>query len=70
MCFIICCNTNCKLFLALFLGAAQFFDGGQCWVGIECPQHIAKIVGIDFAATVKVVDGEGEGCPYARNDQI
>lgn len=59
-------NTNGEQFLALLLGTTEFLDGGQCGVGVERPQDIAKVEGIDFAAAVEVVDGEGEGCPWDK----
>lgn len=56
-------GTYCKRLLALLLGAAELLDRGQNGVGVERPQDIAEVEGVDLAAAVKVVDGEGEGCP-------
>lgn len=52
-----------KLLLALLLGTTEFLDGGKCGVGVERPQKVAKVEGIDLAVALEIVDGEGEGCP-------
>lgn len=52
-----------KLLLALLLGTTEFLDSGQCRVGVERPQKVAKVEGIDLAVALEIVDGEGEGCP-------
>lgn len=49
--------------LALLLGAAELLDGCQDGVGVERPQDISEVEGVNLAAAVEVVDGEGEGCP-------
>lgn len=56
-------KTHCKRLLALLLSAAELFDGGQYGVGVERPQDITEVEGIDLAAAIEVVNGEGEGCP-------
>lgn len=57
-------GTNRELLLALLLGTTELLDGGQCGVGVERPQDISDVEGIDLAAAVEVVDREGEGCPW------
>lgn len=49
-------ETHCKELFALLLGAAELFDGRQYGVGIERPQDIAKVVSVNLAATVEVVN--------------
>lgn len=61
-------GTYCKRLLALLLGAAELLDRGQNGVGVERPQDIAEVEGVDLAAAVKVVDGEGEGCPCKMDE--
>lgn len=47
-------------FFAAFLGSAHFVDQCHGWIAVECTQHIAKIVSIDFFGAIGIVDLESE----------
>lgn len=65
-------ETYCKRLLALLLGASELFDGRQYGVRVERPQDIAEVESVNLAATVDVVNGEGEGslCKYPFANKI
>ena len=55
---------NLQFLLILLLGSTHLLYNSLCRVEVQAPQDVPQVDGINSAAAIEVIDGEGKVSPY------